>query len=96
MERTSNLYEYSIDISSASPSDFTVSITAGVNNKIKWIRLCAISYEKVATIIDPPNYLDMGFLNGLSGTISDSSGITAQDLGTIWAGVTDWSISDTN
>ena len=58
--------------------------------------MCSISYEKVATVISAPFYLDMGFLPSLSDTISDSSGVTSQTLGTIWAGMTDWSISDAN
>lgn len=63
---------------------------------MKWIRICSINYEKVATDISAPYYLDMGVLTSRSGTLSDTSGVVVTETGTIWTGMTDWQLSDAN
>ena len=91
-----NYYEYQITTSSLQSTSFNISLMVGGYNRMKWIRLCSISYETVATVISVPYYLDMGFKTALSDTIDDSSGVVLSELGTIFTGVTDWTINDVN
>lgn len=89
-------FEYSITTSSLDSHSFNVSLMVEGNNRMRWIRLCSFSYEKVATTIDPPYYLDMGFLTGLSNTVTDASGITISELGIIFTGMVNWLVDDSN
>jgi hypothetical protein len=41
-------------------------------------------------------YLSIGFLSDYSGVIPENSGATISSMGTIYTGVTEWSVSDTN
>lgn len=96
MAKTSNSFEYTlVDISKASNS-YTLRISVMANNKVRWIRISTISYESIATTIDPPFYLELGFFNSLQATVPDSSGIAVSSMGTIFSGMTDFLIVDTN
>ena len=96
LRNNTNLYDYEITTSALEPASFNISIQVGGYNRMKWIRICSISYEKIATTISTPYFLDLGFLTGLSNTIPDTSGVTVSDLGTIFTGMTNWKINDIN
>ena len=96
MQRQSNSYEFSLTLSAKYSSTFTVEVSVPANNRIKWVRICAMSYEKIATTIESPYFLDMGFMSDFGGTIPDSSGSSITTTGTIFTGMKDWGINDAN
>lgn len=51
----------------------------------------------MATTINPPYYLNIGFITDFSGTIPETSGATGVTaMGSIFVGMTDWTIDDSN
>ena len=73
-----------------------VNLTVMSYNGMRFIRFAIFDYEQVVTTIDSPDYIDMGFGTGLGGTVPDSSGLNLAVTGSIFMGMTDWALSDTN
>jgi hypothetical protein len=63
---------------------------------MRFIRICSISYETVANSVNPPYYMDLGSLATFSTTIPDSSGLTVTSYGTVFCGMIDWIVDDSN
>lgn len=69
----------------------------GAYNRLGYVTVVGISYEAVATTISPPYYLAMGYVTDFSGTIVENSGaIGVTVMGTIYSGMTEWIIDDSN
>ena len=97
MHRLSNTFDYALDITSKFTSTYSLQVSVPSNNRIKWIRICGMSYEKIASTISAPYYIDLGFFTDFAGTVPDSSGASAiTTLGTIFTGMKDWGINDAN
>ena len=96
MMRQSNTFEYTLTTNTYSTSTFTVTLTCMANNGMRFIRVVIFNYESIVASVDPPYYVDMGFTNSLSGSVSDSSGLGLTTTGTILTGITDFAASDAN
>lgn len=96
MMRQSNTFEYTLATGSLGSSTFSVTLTCMANNGMRFIRLVIFNYEAIVSSVNPPNYIDMGFGSGLTGSVTDSSGLALSTTGSIMTGVTDWAISDSN
>lgn len=96
MIRTSNTYSLQITMNTRSSNFFSLNLAVGGNNRLKAIRMCSMSYETIATTIDPPFYLNMGVLSGFVGTIPDTSGLTVSAYDTVYTGMVDWTVNDAN
>lgn len=94
--QNTHIFLFEITLAAKSLSSFNLSILVGGNNRIRTIRICSYSYEAIANSVDPPFYIDLGVVNSFSGTFPDSSGLTISSYGTIYTGMVDWMIDDTN
>jgi hypothetical protein len=61
---------------------------------MRFIRLVLFNYEAVVTTVNSPFFLDIGFGTNLGGSVPDISGLNLNTVGTIFLGMTDWSMSD--
>lgn len=94
-----NTFSYTATISGQYSTVYEVTTTVPANNQLNFLSVYGISYETVATTINPPMYLSIGYVSDFSGTIpenSGASGISANDMGIIYTAMVEWAISDSN
>jgi hypothetical protein len=94
--QNTNIFRFEISLAAKSLSSFNLSILLGGNNRIRTIRICSYSYEAIANSVDPPFYIDLGVVSSFSGTLPDSSGLSVTSHGTVYTGMIDWMIDDSN
>ena len=82
-------FAYTLSITNQYTSNYEVSVTVAGYNKLAYVTVFGIIYEKVASVINPPYYLSSGYISDFSGTIPDTSGATGITImGTIFVGMT--------
>ena len=97
MSRQTSTYQLALTLSAKYSTTYSLQVSVGDKNALKWVRVCGISYETVATTISSPYFLDMGFLTDFAGSIPDSSAASSiSTLGSIYTGMAGWMVRDTN
>jgi hypothetical protein len=94
MMRQKNSFDFTLTTNTLSTTTFTVDLTLPANNGMRFIRISIVNYENIPGLVSSPDYIDMGFLSTLSGSVPDSSGLGLTTTGTIMTGMTDWTLSD--
>jgi hypothetical protein len=92
--RQKNSFDFTLTTNTLSTTTFTVDLTLPANNGMRFIRISIVNYENIPGLVSSPDYIDMGFLSTLSGSVPDSSGLGLTTTGTIMTGMTDWTLSD--